>query len=143
MTSIRKFIYAALVAATLLNFAPTPASAEEPAKGKFTLTHEVRWGNAKIPAGDYQFSYNTVGISPVLMLSKISGAPAGYMVLVHMTEETPSSAVNHLVLETTSDGSYVSAMKLPEFGMTLYFDVPSHATGKEPAKAGLVASAGQ
>jgi hypothetical protein len=141
MTSIRKFAYAVLLAVTTLNLAPSLASAQEPARGKFTLTHEVHFGNAKLPAGDYQFSYDTEGVSPVMFLSKISGTPAGYMVLVHMTEEIKSSTAGHIVLETSSDGSYVSSMQLPEFGMTLYFTAAAHGPVKRVAKAGLIASA--
>ncbi len=143
MISTRKFLYAALLAAAALNLTPTAASAAEPAKGKFTLTHDVLWGNAKLPAGDYQFSYNTEGVSPVLTLSKISGAPAGYMVLVRATEDITFSAANRLVLETSADGSYVSAMQLPYFGMSLQFSAPSHTTEKQLAKAAVGGSAGQ
>jgi len=35
----------------------------------------------------------------------------------------------------------VSAMQLPEFGMTLHFNVPSHATEKQIAKAATSAAA--
>ncbi|HVI76958.1 MAG TPA: hypothetical protein VM715_02100 [Candidatus Acidoferrum sp.] len=142
MTSIRRFVYVALLAAAAFNFAPKTASAEEPAKGKFTLTHDVMWGNAKIPAGEYQFSYNIAGVSPVLVLSKISGSPAGYMVLVRATKEIASSASSHLVLETSPDGSYVSTMQLPEFGMALEFSAP-RKTEKQFAKAAIATSAGQ
>ena len=142
MPSIRKFVYAALLAATTISIAPTLASAAEPARGRFKLTHEVHWGTAKLPAGEYEFSFNQEGVSPVLMLSKVSGAPAGYMVLVPTTEEgMTSSDSSRLELETTADGSYVSAMRLPEFGMTLHFDVPSTIAEKRLAKAAMVASA--
>lgn len=136
MTKIRKFAYAALLAVTALNFSPTTASAQEPARGRFTLTHEVQWGNAKIPAGDYQFSFNVDSVAPVLSLSKVSGAPAGYMVLVPMTEEVNTSSASRILLETTSDGSYVTAMQLPAFGMTLHFRVLSRVAEKQVAKAG-------
>jgi hypothetical protein len=142
MISIRKFAYAALLATAALNFAATKASAEEPVKGKFTLTHDVMWGNAKIPAGEYQFCYNTAGVSPVMVLSKVSGAPAGYMVLVSATDEITSSASSHLVVETSADGRYVSEMQLPEFGMALEFSAP-RVTVKQVAKAAIGASAGQ
>ena len=66
MTSIRKFAYAALLAFTALNFAPSLASAQEPARGKFTLTHDVHWGNASVPAGDYRFSFDPDGASRML-----------------------------------------------------------------------------
>jgi hypothetical protein len=45
------------------------------------------------------------------------------------------------VLETTPSGSYVSAMHLPEFGMTLEFAVPPHATERQIAKAATTAPA--
>ncbi len=113
MTSIRKFVFAALLAATAVSFSPAPASAQEPARGKFTLTHQVRWGNATIPAGEYSFSFEPENASSVLVLSKLSGARAGFMMLVPGTEASTASDVNRIVLEGTSDGSYVSAMELP------------------------------
>jgi hypothetical protein len=134
MTSIRNFAYAALLAFTALNLAPTLASAQEPASGKFTLTHEVHWGNAKVPAGDYEFSFDPDTTAPMLHLSKLSGARAGYMLLVPVTGQAKSSGVSQLLLQPTPDGSYVSAMQLPDFGMTLYFTVPAHSTAKQIAR---------
>lgn len=141
-TSIRNFAYAALLAAATLNLAPTLASAQEPAHGKFTLTHEVHWGQANLAAGEYSFSFNRAAISPVLNISKLTGARAGYMLLVPTTDESKSTDASRLVLEDTPEGSYVSAMQLPEFGMTLHFSVP-RAAEKQIAKAGMVAAAGQ
>lgn len=143
MTSIRNYIHATILVATALNFAPTLASAQEPAHGKFTLTHDVRWGIAKLPAGEYAFSFDPTSGSRMLTLSKISGAPTGYMVLVPDRDDSKPSDVSRLVLESTPDGTYVSAMQLPEFGMTLRFAVPSHATSAERqiAKAATLAAA--
>ena len=140
MKSIRNYVYAAILAASALNFTPTLVSAQEPARGKFTLTHEVHWGGAKLPAGDYEFSFDPDTGSRMLSLSKLSGARAGYMVLVPDTEDSKPSDRSRLVLEATPDGSYVSAMQLPEFGMTLHFPVPSHTTERQIAKAGTTAS---
>jgi hypothetical protein len=134
MTTIRKFVYAALLAATAMNFAPSLAAAQEPAHGKFTLKHNVNWGNAVVPAGDYEFSYDPYQSKPVLTLSKLSGTRAGYMLLVVTTENSKPSDSNQLLLETTAGGSYVSAMELTECGMTLHFSVPSHPL-KQMAKA--------
>ena len=125
----------ALLAAATLNLAPNLASAQEAVHGKFTLTHDVYWGKAKVPAGDYVFSFDRSGISPVMSLSKINGMRTGFMVLVPATEDTKASDTSRLVLESTPGGSYVSAMQLPEFGMTLHFDVP-HVVEKQIAKAG-------
>jgi hypothetical protein len=144
MTSIRKFAYAALLAFTTLNLAPSLASAQETARGKFTLSHEVHWGNAKVPAGDYEFSYDPEGNARLLSLSKRNGDRTGYLLIVASTEEAKASDLSRLILETKSGGSYVSALQLPEFGMTLHFSVPSHATERQIAKAATtVAASGQ
>jgi hypothetical protein len=143
MTTIRKFVYAALLAATAMHFTPSLAAAQEPAHGKFTLKHNVSWGSAVVPAGEYEFSYDPYQSSPVLTVSKLSGTRAGYMLLVVATENSKPSDSNQLLLETTADGSYVSAMELAECGMTLHFSVPSHPL-KQIAKAiPTVAPAGQ
>jgi hypothetical protein len=141
MKTIRNYVYAAILAATTMNFAPTLASAQEPAHGKFTLTHEVHWGNAKLAAGDYAFSFDPDSGSRMLTLSKLSGTRAGYMVLVPDTDDAKPSDANRLILEATPDGAYVSAMQLPEFGMTLHFTVPSHAPERQIAKATTAAAA--
>jgi len=140
MTSIRKFVYIVLVVATTMSFTPALASAQESAHGKFKLAHDVLWGNAKIPAGEYEFTVVPNGVSPVLTLNKISGARAGYMVLVPSTETSKHSDGSLLVLANTPEGSYVKALQLPDFGMTLDFNVP-RAAEKEIAKAGNLAMA--
>ena len=133
MSSIRRFVYASLLVITTLNFAPNTAFGQEPARGRFTLTHGVQWGNAKVPAGEYRFSFAPNGVMGVLMVSELDGPRKSYMVLVHDTEETKPSDLSRLVLNATPDGSYVSAMQLPEFGMTLYFAVPSRTSEKQIA----------
>src|ERR1700751_5612849 len=119
MTSIRRFVYAAVLAVTSLNFAPSLASAQEPARGHFTLTHEVRWENARVPAGDYEFTYNVGSLAPVLILTKTSGTRASFMFLVPVTEQSKPADTSLLVLESTPAGRYVSAMQLPDYGMSL------------------------
>jgi len=143
MISFRKFAFAALLAVTTFNIAPNLLSAQEPASGKFTLTHEVRWSNATIPAGSYKFTYNPDAVSPVLLLNRLSGSPATFMILVHGTDEMNSASINRLTVKIMADGSYVSSMELPEFGMMLNFPVPRNVE-KTVAKAGLIAaSSGQ
>jgi hypothetical protein len=141
MKTIRNYVYAAILAASALNFAPSLASAQESARGTFTLPHEVHWGIAKLSAGDYAFSFDPDNGTRMLSLRKLSGARAGYMVLVPDTEDSKPSDQSRLVLESTPEGTYVSAMQLPEFGMTLYFTVPSHTTERPIAKAGTTATA--
>lgn len=135
LSSIRRYAYAAVLAATTLNYAPSLASAQEPARGHFTLTHEVRWANARIPAGEYEFSCNVSSIAPVLSLTKTSGVRASFMLLVPTIDESKPGDTSRLELESTPLGSYVSAMQLPDFGMSLHFVVPTHATERQLARA--------
>jgi hypothetical protein len=142
ITTIRKFAYAALLAVTSLNFAPSLASAQERAQGRFTLSHDVRWQNATVPAGEYRFSLDSDGPSSMLVLTKLSGARTGFLLMVHNTDEIKASSnLNRLVLESTAAGSYVSAMQLPEFGVTLNFAVPSKVAEKQMAKVGTTTMA--
>ena len=143
MTLIGKFIFAALLAVSALSLAPTMASAHQPAHGKFTLTHDVRWGSAKIPAGEYEFYFDPAKASPVLVLNKVSGVPTGFLMLVPSVENSKPRGVNRIVFESAPEGSYVSEMQLPQFGMTLEFAVPSHTAEKQGAKGVTGAPAGQ
>jgi len=141
MKNIRNYVYAAILAASALNYSPTLASAQEATHGKFTLTHEVHWGNAKLSAGEYEFSFDPNSGSRILSLSKVSGSFARFLIVVPDTEDTKPSNQNLLVLESTPNGTYVSAMQLPEFGMSLHFTVPSHTTERQIAKASTPAVA--
>lgn len=125
MTSIRKFVYAALLAFATFSLVPTPASAQSPAYGQFKLTHEVHWQNAVVPAGDYRFTFDAEGASGVLTLSKLSDPRTGFIFLVSDTDDSTPAGVSRITLESTPEGSYVSALLLPESGITLHFTVPS------------------
>jgi hypothetical protein len=140
MTSIRKIACAGLLALSALSLVPALASAQSSAYGQFTLPHDVHWQNAVVPAGDYKFSVEGDGALGVLTLNKMSGARTGFVFLVSSTDDTKPAGTSLLVLESTSAGSYVSAMQLPQFGMTLHFAVPA-AEEKAIAKAETTALA--
>lgn len=143
MKRVRTLVYAALLALTAMNLTPSLVAAEEPAHGKFTLSHDVHWGNALVPAGDYEFSYDPYQPSPMLILSKISGARTSFMLLVTSAEESKSSDSNQLLLQTVAEGSYVSTMELAKCGVTLHFIVPTRSLKQMAKAAATVAPAGQ
>jgi hypothetical protein len=138
MNSIRRFAYAAVLVLSALNFTPSLASAQD-AAGTFTLTHEVRWQNALVPAGKYRFTLAASGPGEMLTLRKVNGSAAGFMLLVTDTENSPFSDDSRLVIVSRTSGSFVSSMQLPEFGLTLHFNVPSEP--REVAVATTTASA--
>lgn len=134
MTKIRKFLYSGLLALSIMSLAPSGASAQELAHGKFTLPHEVHWQNAVIPAGDYLFSLAGNGASGMLTLSKTTDAQGGFMILVNDIDDFAVSGANQLVIDSTPNGSYVRSLELPKFGVTLHFVVPSSGSEKPIAR---------
>jgi hypothetical protein len=125
MQSIHKFAYAAVLALSALNLAPSLASAQDQG-GSFTLPHKVHWQNAIVPAGDYKFTLQPMGPSEMLTLRKISGAPAAFMLLVNDTAAAHDSAPARLIINSRQGRSYVSAMNLPMFEVTLHFAAPTN-----------------
>jgi len=124
MTSIRRFVYAAALTLTAFSFAPSLASAQE-ARGRFVLTHEVHWQTSLLPAGEYEFNFQPDGPSEMLFVRKLSGSGPGFLMLVTDVTETKPSHADHLLLVAREGKSFVSALDLPEAGVTLHFAVPS------------------
>ena len=143
MTTVRKFVYAALLAVSAISFTPCAVAADKPAHGKFTLLRDVHWGNALLPAGDYEFSYDPFQPSSILTLTKLSGARAGFMVLVTSAEQSKSSDSNQLLLQTVADRQYVSTMQLANCGLPLYLTVPSNPFKQMAKVTPARASSGQ
>jgi hypothetical protein len=140
MNSIRKFAYAAALTLSALNFSPSLASAQN-AAGSFTLSHEVHWQNAIVPAGKYQFTVEPNGPADVLMLRKVSGSGAGFVMMVTESEESKPSELSRLVLVSRPSGSFVQRMQLPDLGVTLHFTVPPETREVAQAAATTAASA--
>jgi hypothetical protein len=132
MKSIHKYVYAAVLTLSALNFAPSLASAQE-AAGSFTLDHEVHWQNTLVPPGTYRFTVGAHGPTELLMVRDISGHGTGFMLLVSDTEVSKPLDVSRMIIVSRPNGSFVSSMQLPEFGLTLHFAVPSET--REVAKA--------
>ena len=137
MKSIRKFAYFALLTLNVFSITPTLAAAQE-ARGSFTLTHDVRWQDIDVSAGEYEFSLNPAGSSQLLVLRKADGKGTGFMMLVNNTDETGSSGLARLILVSRSGKSYVSAMNVPQSGVQLHFVVPRETTEKQVAAASPV-----
>jgi hypothetical protein len=139
MNAIRRFVYPAVLVLSALNFTPSLASAQD-AAGTFTLTHEVRWQNAVVPAGTYRFTVAASGPAEMLTLRKVDGS-AGFMLLVTDTENSRFSDDSRLVVVSRTSGSFVSTMQLPESGLTLHFNVPSEPREVAQSVATTTASA--
>lgn len=78
----------------------------------------------------------------MLTLTKLDGPRAGFVITVPDMSLTEGPGVSRLVITTGASGSYVNAMQLPEFGMTLNFRVP-RTPEKQIAKAATEHLTGQ
>jgi hypothetical protein len=124
MKSIRRFAYAAVLTLSALNFVPSLAFAQD-AAGTFTLTHQVHWQNAIVPAGEYRFTVGASGPAEMLTLHTMTGNAASFMLLVTDVGTSQASDLSQLVVISRPSGRFVSTMQLPEFGVTLHFAVPA------------------
>ena len=129
MRSIRKFAYAAVLTASMFTIQPTLASAED-AHGVFTLTHEVHWQNRVLRPGDYAFTLSNSGRPTFLTLRGLNGTGTDAVVLVMDFEPSSPEDSTRLVLVSREGESFVSAMDLPDFDVSLRFDVPRDKTPK-------------
>ena len=136
--SWKKFLFLSLTGLSLL---PTAAVAED-ARGKFTLPREVRWGTAKLPAGDYSYSvvHHATG---TVVLRSLSGGPNA-IVLASSSSIVDSTAAPRLLLTQRGQEWVVTSMIIGGEGEELYFTpslpaaIPQEA--KRPAKAAEVSS---
>jgi hypothetical protein len=126
MRSIRKFAYATVLALSIFAVQPTPVAAEE-ARGAFTLSHEVRWQNCVLQPGAYTFSVKSMGSSEFLVLRGLDGTHTAAMMLVNDVGTPKPNEESRLILVSRNGRSFVSAMTLPEYEMTLHFAVPKES----------------
>ncbi|HXM12803.1 MAG TPA: hypothetical protein VN946_22825 [Terriglobales bacterium] len=128
MRSIRKFAYAAALTFSIFAVQPTLANAED-ARGVFKLSHDVHWQDHLLRAGDYTFTLKTIG-QPFLVLRGVDGTGTDAVVLVRDFETPRLDEGSRLVLVSRNGESFVSTMELPNYDMTLNFNVPSENPSK-------------
>ena len=129
MRSLSKFAYAAVLGLSIFTVQPALAAAED-ARGVFTLSHEVHWQNSVLRPGDYAFSVRGGGSPTLLMLRGLNGTGTNALFMVVNVEMPKPNATSGLVLVSRDGQSFVSAMDLPGYDMTLRFAVPHEAAMK-------------
>jgi hypothetical protein len=80
--------------------------------------------------GDYAFSIKTTGPGALLTLRGLHGTGTDAMLFVADVESTDSNQSGKLVLVSRKGQSFVSAMQLPAYEMTLNFAVPPEKSSK-------------
>jgi hypothetical protein len=111
------------------------------ASGKFTLTHETRWGNVLLAPGDYTFSLKSPSLPAPILVGKV-GTPA-VVVLPQAVSSEQLTETSSLILSHDERGeSFVSGLYLGNLGLSLHYAAPkSQMPASETAKLGPIADA--
>ena len=110
------------------------------ATGKFTLSHETRWGGVVLSAGDYTFSLESPSLPAPIMVAKV-GTPAVAIVLPQAVSSERLTDSSSLVLSQDARGeSFVSGLYLGTLGLRLHYAAPkTQMPVAETAKLGPIA----
>ena len=110
------------------------------ASGKFTLTHETRWGSVLLAPGDYTFSLKSPSLPAPIMVGR-AGTPAVAVVLPQAVSSEQLMETSRLVLSHDARGeSFVSALYLGDLGLSLHYAAPKGTVpASETAKLGPIA----
>jgi hypothetical protein len=96
-----------------------PASAQVAFQGKFTLSHQVRWQKATLPAGNYTFEIQSLA-TPRIVLRGPNGPQFinGFI--------TDQKAVGHsmLVVENRGNQSCITELRMAPIGRSIRYSVP-------------------
>jgi hypothetical protein len=128
MRSFHQFAYAAVLGLSM--FAVQPTLAAEDARGSFTLSHEVHWQNVVLRPGNYTFTVRSYGPSDFLMLRRTDGTGPEAMLMAQDVETPKLNEGSRLVLVSRGGQSFVSALDLPNYDITLRFAVPAEIASK-------------
>ena len=135
-SSLRKVLVLAL---GVLGASVSSAHAQA-ATGKFTLTHETRWGRVVLTPGDYTFALESPSLPAPIMVGK-AGTPAVAVVLPQEVSSERLTDTSTLILTHDERGeSFVSGLYLGDLGLSLHYAAPKgQMPAAETAKLGPIA----
>jgi len=116
----------------------SPAQAQS-ATGKFTLTHEARWGNVLLTPGVYSFALQSPSLPAAIMVGKTGAAQVAIVLPASVSAERPAVGSTLLLNRTASGESFVSALYLGDLGLSLHYSAPRSPVATETAKLGPIA----
>jgi hypothetical protein len=100
---------------------PKPAAAQDSFKGHFTLTETVRWNGANLPAGEYDFTLQSMSTPSRILLH----GPNGYaLVLTGARSEKMEERASSLTIEHRGGSTFISQLYLAELGVELRYSAP-------------------
>ena len=100
-------------------------------RGKFTLPYPVRWGQAVLPAGEYQLKFRDVQTSVFVVLQDAkSGKDVAYLLPVTNSDAQGTSA---LLIAYDGDQRVVHSLRLAELNEAFIFE-PALADGAKDVR---------
>ena len=115
-----------------------PAHAQS-ATGKFTLTHEARWGNVLLSPGVYSFALQSPSLPAAIMVGKTGAAQVAIVLPAAVSAERLSNGSTLVLTRTQAGESFVSALYLGDLGLSLHYSAPRSPMATESAKLGPIA----
>ena len=140
MKSIRSSMLfkAVILAIGALAASASPAQAQS-ATGKFTLTHDARWGNVLLTPGVYSFALQSPSLPAAIMVGKTGEARIAIVLPAAVSTEKLSPGSTMVLTRTAAGDSFVSALYLGDLGLSLQYSAPRSPVATESAKLGPIA----
>ena len=115
-----------------------PAQAQS-ATGKFTLTHDARWGNVLLTPGVYSFALQSPSLPAAIMVGKTGKTRIAIVLPAAVSTEKLSPGSTMVLTRTAAGESFVSALYLGDLGLSLQYSAPRSPVATESAKLGPIA----
>ena len=124
MKSIRRCsLFKVLVLAiAAMGASAIPAHAQR-TTGTFSLAHKVRWADAVLPAGNYEFSLDSQNWPVRVTVRQIGGSTVAMLLAQEISDEKLGGS-STLILREEGGQSVVSVLRLQSIGMALQFAAP-------------------
>jgi len=107
-----------------------PASAQDAFKGSFTLTSDVRWGQASLPAGDYTFTLQSSAMPARIV---VKGANGSQFVITSSMDVKSIDAPSNLTVVRRNGESRINRLYLADLHLVLNYQERSKSQDKELA----------
>lgn len=105
------------------------------ANGRFTLTHDARWGNVLLTPGVYSFSLQSPSLPAPIMVGKTGEAQIAIVLPEAVSPERLKGGSQLVLTRNDAGESFVSALYLGDLGLSLHYAAPkSQVAAAETAK---------
>ncbi len=124
-------LFIAALALAAVCASATPVFAQNAIQGSFTLSHEVQWQKATLPAGAYTFEMKSLAAPSLITIH----GPNGTRFISALVADEKTSERSMLLVQQRGGRSVVSELYLAEVGRCLRYAVPKSREDAKIAQA--------